>query len=295
MSFSFLKMHGLGNDFVIIDQRVEALDVAGHAAYLADRRRGIGCDQVIVLNTPKKGEESEGVDIAVSFYNHDGSPAAACGNGTRCIADLIMAEQNLSRVRIQTDSGLLTAQRTQDGQIEVDMGRPTFGAAVMGWTGAHEGDQAIITSQGALHDEDTDFARAWMVSMGNPHLVFFGNQRDDFPAFGARIGALAELTDGANIGLATILDPGQLRLRVYERGAGITLACGTGACAAAAMAMTHYHAARTVRVHVDGGELVIRWPSTQATMTMTGPVFYVYRGQWHGTSHSINHLNPKKT
>jgi diaminopimelate epimerase len=274
----FLKMHGLGNDFVVIDSRTQkfALD-ADRVRAIADRHKGVGFDQLVVLEpAPDKS-----ADVFFRFLNSDGSEAGACGNGTRCVADLVMREKNATDLTIQTRAGLLRSRRAASGTVSVDMG-----PARMDW---HEIPLAqacdtlhVPLAIGALADPVA-------TSMGNPHATFFVPDAGaiDLSALGPQLEHHAIFPERANIGVAQILDPATLRLRVWERGAGITLACGSGACAATVAAVRRgLLAGRRARVIVDGSEggagaLEIEWRS-DGHVLMAGPVALSFSGVWPG-------------
>ncbi len=266
---AFIKMHGLGNDFVVVDARQSPFELDdGSARALADRREGVGCDQIVVLEPPRNGSS----DVFLRFWNSDGSEADACGNGTRCAASLIMAESGRPAVAIETGAGLLGARVAGPGRITVDMG-----AARLAW------DQIpLAREQDTLHLE---LAREGLrdpvaVNMGNPHAVFF--VEDAAAVDLARLGPDLErdplFPERANIGIAQLTGPDRLRLRVCERGAGITRACGTGACAAAVAAARRGRTGRRVTVTLDGGPRVIEWRE-DGHVEMTGPVATAFVGE----------------
>jgi diaminopimelate epimerase len=267
----FLKMHGLGNDFVIIDARGAGDPVTPApmtpelARALGDRHRGVGFDQLAVIAT------SDTADAAVTFWNSDGSSAGACGNATRCVADLLLAESGTGTLAMHTANGRLTAERLAGGRIRVDMG-----PARTGWRDiplAEEADTTALPLRGS----------PGAVSMGNPHCVFFV---DDAEAVAlAEVGPKWEhhplFPERTNVEFVHILSPGEIRLRVWERGAGITLACGSGACAAVVAGVRKGLLGRRVTVHLDGGALEIEWrPDDGAgNVCMTGPVSHVFEGR----------------
>ncbi len=266
---AFIKMHGLGNDFVVVDAREHPFVLDdGAAQALADRREGVGCDQIVVLEPPRNGSS----DVFLRFWNSDGSEADACGNGTRCAASLIMAESGRDAVAIETGAGLLGAQVAGPGRVTVDMGE-----ARLAW------DQIpLAREQDPLHLE---LARETLrdpvaVNVGNPHAVFF--VEDAAAVDLARLGPELErdplFPERANIGIAQVTGPDQLRLRVCERGAGITRACGTGACAAAVAAARRGLTGRRVTVTLDGGPLIIEWRE-DGHVLMTGPVATAFVGE----------------
>ena len=256
----FTKMHGLGNDFVLFDTRraPRMLDGAFMRA-VADRRTGVGCDQVIVLEPPRSG----GTDAYMRIWNQDGGEVAACGNGTRCAARLLLDESRRSRVVLETAAGPLTAHESGEGRIRVDMG-----PARLEWRDiplARPADTLhVAISAGPLGD-------AVAVNVGNPHAVFFVDDADAVPldALGPRIETDPLFPERANIGVAQRLACDRIRLRVWERGAGLTRACGTGACAATVAGARRGLTGRSVAVVLDGGELGIVW-RTDGRVEMTG-------------------------
>jgi diaminopimelate epimerase len=269
MRQTFVKMHGCGNDFVVLDRR----DAAGRlspeaAAALADRHTGVGCDQVICLETPSEG----GADVFMRIQNPDGSEAGACGNATRCVAHLLAAETGRTDLVIRTISGDLPARMLPDGRVRVDMGQ-----ARLDWRDiplAHAMDTlALDLSVGPV-------SRPAAASMGNPHATFFVPDLDAVPI--AEIGPVLEhhplFPARANIGFVQVLAQDRIRLRVWERGAGLTLACGSGACAAQVNAARRGLTGREAAVLVDGGELTIGWRE-DGHVLMTGPVATVFRGE----------------
>jgi diaminopimelate epimerase len=258
MTIPFVKMHGCGNDFVILDGRAKSLGMTpAWAAALADRHTGIGCDQLIVIEP----------DAFMRIYNPDGSEAGACGNATRCVAEILMRESGQDEVIIRTISGDLPSFRRPDGLIQVDMGSPRTDWAEIPLS--REMDTLRLDCPG-------DPAA---VSMGNPHATFFvpdldaaavtdlGSKFENDPLFPHR----------ANIGFAQVVDPGTIRLKVWERGAGLTLACGSGACATLVNAVRRGLSNRRARVIVDGGELDIEWRD-DGHVLMTGPVATAFSG-----------------
>jgi diaminopimelate epimerase len=262
MLVSFRKMHGAGNDFIILDARRHSLDLPpGRIAALADRHTGIGCDQVITLEAPPSG-----ADVFMRIHNPDGSEAGACGNATRCVAALLGEETGRQDFVIQTLGGALPARR-EAGGISVDMGMPR-----LGWA-----DVPLAQAGDTLHLPLAGDPAA--LSMGNPHATLFvadaeaaevttlGPALERHPIFPAR----------ANIGFAQILAPDRIRLRVWERGAGLTLACGSGACAALVNAHRRGLAGRTAALVLDGGTLRIAWRD-DGHVIMTGPAVTAFHG-----------------
>jgi diaminopimelate epimerase len=264
----FLKMHGLGNDFVVIDGRRAAIAVDAEAARgLADRRTGIGCDQVILLEPPRHPD----AQVLMRIRNPDGGEAEACGNATRCVADLLRRETGDARVRIETVAGLLEAETMPDGSVAVDMGPARTGWREIPLNRAMDTDRVELTL-GPL-------ASPVCTNIGNPHATFFVNDAEaiDLAALGPVLEHDPLFPERANIGLAAVRDRGNIRLRVWERGAGITRACGSGACAALVAAHRRGLAGRRAAVELDGGVLDIAWRE-DGHVIMTGPVALSFEG-----------------
>ncbi len=263
MTIPFVKMHGCGNDFVIVDDRSGALGITpARAAALADRHTGIGCDQFIVI------EPAENADAFMRIYNPDGSEAGACGNATRCVAAILMREGGRSEVTIRTISGDLPATRHAGGLIQVDMGKPRL-------------DWADIPLARPMDTLRLDLAgEPAAASMGNPHATCFVANLDSVPV--ATIGPKLEhdplFPQRANIGFAQVINPETIRLKVWERGAGLTLACGSGACAALVNAHRRGLTHRRAQVIVDGGTLEIAWRD-DGHVLMTGPIATAFTGE----------------
>jgi diaminopimelate epimerase len=264
----FLKMHGLGNDFVVLDGRRTRIAVdAAVARVLADRRTGIGCDQVILLEPPRHLD----AQVLMRIHNPDGGEAEACGNATRCVADLLQRETGNPRVRIETITGLLEAEALPDGRIAVDMG-----PARTGWReiplGRAMDTERVELSLGPL-------AAPVCTNIGNPHATFFVDDAEaiDLAALGPALEHHSLFPQRANIGVAAVRDHGNIRLRVWERGAGITRACGSGACAALVAAHRRGLAGRQAAVVLDGGVLDIAWRE-DGHVVMTGPVALSFEG-----------------
>ncbi|MBF0324666.1 MAG: diaminopimelate epimerase [Alphaproteobacteria bacterium] len=265
----FIKMHGLGNDFVILDSRTHALALTpDRVRAVADRHTGIGCDQLIVIE-PARNAVS---DAWMTIYNPDGSQSGACGNATRCVAWLLMQESGGDKVVIETAAGLLDAERRGPLLVAVDMG-----PARLDWRDIPLA-QAVDTlhlpiSTGPLVDPVG-------VSMGNPHAVFFVDDVEalDLAALGPVLEHHALFPERANIEIAQVLAPGRIRMRVWERGAGITRACGSGACAVAVAAARRGLMGRAAEVVLDGGTLAIEWLADNHVL-MTGPVATSFAGR----------------
>jgi len=264
----FTKMHGLGNDFVVIDLRGHRVAIGETAARaIADRHTGVGCDQLILIEKPARN----GADAFMRIRNADGGEVGACGNATRCVAALLMAEGGRDSVRIETAAGILEAEALDDGTVAVDMGVPGFD-----WRDIPlaEPQDTLHLALGAGPLEDPV-----AVSMGNPHAVFFVPDAEavDLAALGPGLEHHRLFPERANIGVAQVIDRSTIRLRVWERGAGITLACGTGACAAAVAAIRRGLCDRNIAIRLDGGRLDIEWRGDDHVL-MTGPVAVSFTG-----------------
>jgi diaminopimelate epimerase len=267
---AFLKMHGLGNDFVIFDARDGALPVSpAQAKALADRRFGIGCDTVVII-----GPGGADVDASLRFLNADGGEVESCGNATRCVARMLMDERGLSRVKLSSRGGMLTCVNAGKGMVEVDMG-----PAHLAWNEIPMAEETD-TLNFALPLEGNAIP-ASAVSMGNPHCVIFVPDAEKAPVaqLGPRIETHPLFPKKVNAEFVSVLSPEKLRMRVWDRGVGITLACGTGACAAAVAAVRRGLAGRKVEVVLDGGSLAIEWRESDGHVIMTGPTAVTFRGQ----------------
>jgi diaminopimelate epimerase len=246
----FTKMQGLGNDFVVLDARRKAIPLSfADRRRIADRRRGIGCDQLIVLEPA----QSAGAAVFMRIYNPDGSEAGACGNATRCISGRLMGESGAERMTVETISGLLPARRREGGRITVDMG-----VARTGWR-----EIPVNQECDTLHLPValTPLADPVGVNMGNPHAVFFVDDVDAIAleTIGPKLEHAPLFPERANIEIVQLLAPDRLRMRVWERGAGITMACGSGACAALVAAARRGLTGRRAEIVLDGGPLEIEW------------------------------------
>jgi diaminopimelate epimerase len=263
MNTAFVKMHGCGNDFVILDERAQSRALTpDQATFLANRHTGVGCDQVIAI------QPCPGADAFMRIWNPDGSEAGACGNATRCVADILMRDAGSGAVTIRTVSGDLHATRRADGLITVDMG-----LARLDWA-----DIPLARPMDTLRlDLPGEPAAA---SMGNPHATFFGPDLDVVPI--GRLGPEMEhhpiFPQRANIGFAQVINPETIRLKVWERGAGLTLACGSGACATLVNAHRRGLTHRRAQVVVDGGTLTIAWRD-DGHVLMTGPAVTAFHGK----------------
>lgn len=287
MTIPFLKMHGLGNDFVVIDARRRALSLEDRLIRaLADRRRGIGCDQVILIG-PSRGKGA----AFVRFWNPDGSEAGACGNGTRCIGAYLMAETKAQSVGFETPAGLLTCNAAPDGLVTADMGAPQFDWQAVPL--AERMDTRTLDLKLGPIDAPV-LAGPSAVSMGNPHCVFFVDRLEAYDI--TRIGPLVEnhplFPERTNVSLAQILAPDRLRLRVWERGLGLSEACGSAACAAVVTAARRKLAHRDATVELDGGPLHIVWNTGDDHVYQTGPTALAFRGEFDPAAFSVRRLEP---
>ena len=266
---AFLKMHGLGNDFVVFDARREriALDAASAKA-LADRRFGVGCDQVIVI-----GEGRNGFDAAMRIYNADGGEVESCGNAARCVARLLMEENDSDRVAIDSPGGELFCTDAGLGSVTVDIGAPRLDWRDIPLARAMDTNHVAFEIDGKAFD-------GVAVNVGNPHCVLFVDSADAAPVatLGPKIETHPLFPARINAEFVTVRDRGHLRMRVWERGAGITSACGTGACASAVAAHRRGLADRKVDVLLDGGALTIEWRKSDGHILMTGPATLSFKG-----------------
>ncbi len=266
MRVGFHKMHGLGNDFVVLDQRDRPLDLSpALIARLADRHTGIGFDQLVLLSPPGARDAFGEADVGVRFFNRDGSESGACGNASRCVAALLGGDAPGRTLRLRTAAGVLPARLLADGRVEVGMGAPRFG-----WRDlplAHAADTLHLKLPG-------DPAGC---SMGNPHATLFDTNLDP-GRDGAALEAAPLFAERANIGFATVLSRRRLRLEVWERGAGLTRACGSGACAAVVNAVRRGLTDRRVTVEMPGGALEIGWDE-DGPVRMTGPAILAFTGE----------------
>ena len=267
MTLSFLKMHGAGNDFVVLDGRVTPVQLsAATVRHIADRRLGVGCDQLVIIE-PDEG----GADAFMRILNADGTESGACGNATRCVAALLAEESGARMVTIRTISGLLRAEILGPGLVEVDMGAP-----LLDWS-----EIPLAMPADTLHlplalGPVSDPAAC---SMGNPHATFFVDEFEHLKIelIGPKLETHRLFPERANIGFARIDSFSRIKLRVWERGAGLTLACGSGACAALVNAHRRGLTGRQAVVEMDGGELLITW-TVNGRVLMRGPAETAFTG-----------------
>jgi diaminopimelate epimerase len=267
---SFLKMQGLGNDFVVFDARDSAIALnSAQAKALADRHFGIGCDTVVVIRPG--GAEA---DAAVLFYNADGTESESCFNASRCVARLLLDERGLARVRLSTGGGMLVCSDAGKGLVTVDMGEPRLDWQQVPLANA-------VDTVNFLLDIGGNSIPVSAVSMGNPHCVLFVPDAEKAPVttLGPKIETLPFFPKRTNVEFAQVLDFATIRMRVWERGVGVTLACGTGACATAVAAIRRGLAGRKVKLVLDGGTLAIEWREDDGHVLMTGPAAIAFRGR----------------
>ncbi len=267
----FLKMHGLGNDFVVLDGRNVPLHLTdASAAAIADRKLGVGCDQLIVLEPAR----DPSADVFMRIRNADGGEVEACGNATRCVAQLVMTELNRSDLIIETVAGLLHARAgEQPDWVTVDMG-----PARLDWQHIPLAENIDTLSLPIISGPASGPVA---VNMGNPHAVFFVEDADalDVAALGPAVEHHRLYPQRTNVEFTSVQPDGSLRMRVWERGVGITRACGTGACAALVAAIRRgVIAGRAAWVHLDGGPLYIEWRQSDGHVLMTGPVATAFTG-----------------
>ena len=255
----FMKMHGLGNDFVVIDARDGGDPVTpALARALGDRHRGVGFDQLAVI---RPGQDT---DFTLDFWNSDGSRAGACGNASRCVCDYMMRQLGCDQVTLTTERGQLSALRRADGLVSVNMGAPILEAALI--------PLAPATDPAHLPLSGDPIA----VGMGNPHCVYFVSDAEsvDVAGLGSKIEHDPIFPERSNVEFAALIGPDHLRMRVWERGTGITLACGSGTCATAVAASLRGLTGKRVLVDVDGGQLEVEW--REDGVWLTGPVAHVF-------------------
>jgi diaminopimelate epimerase len=276
MQFEFTKMHGLGNDFVVIDAINQDISLsADQVRLVADRHFGVGCDQLLLVERPRL----DGAEFRYRIFNADGGEVQQCGNGARCFARFVhdngmTASDNIP---VETAAGMIHLRLEDDGQVTVDMGVPSFEP------------ESLPFEPDDLDKDDTEYHRLVVngeiyaigaVSMGNPHAVLLVDSVDEAPVatLGAAIENHERFPERVNVGFMEIMDRSRIRLRVFERGVGETMACGTGACAAVAVGIHNSLLDHAVQVELNGGCLTIRWQGDDNTLYMTGPAQTVYKG-----------------
>ncbi|MCW8109857.1 diaminopimelate epimerase [Alteromonas ponticola] len=274
MQVNFSKMHGLGNDFVVVDNVTQNVFFSkDRIQQLADRHFGIGFDQLLMVEPPYDPEQ----DFHYRIFNADGSEVGQCGNGARCFARFVKHKGliNRNRIVVSTTNGKMVLYLEKDGQVTVNMGKPDFAPASIPFKANKEEKTYIIRE-----NEQTFFCGA--VSMGNPHCVLEVENVDEADV--ATIGPLLETSErfpeGVNVGFMQVLSSRHIRLRVFERGSGETLACGSGACAAVAIGQIQGKLDKDVQVDLPGGTLRVRWQGGDSMLKMTGPAEHIYDGHF---------------
>lgn len=272
MPLKFTKMHGLGNDFVVFDAINQSVTLSPEQVrFIADRRFGVGCDQLLLVEKPQQ----EGIDFRYRIFNADGSEVQQCGNGARCFARFVR-DKGLSdkeSIVVETASGVITLTIEADGQVRVNMGVPDFEPASL---------PLLVESQQPRYELKVgdQLVPLGAVSMGNPHAVLLVEDVDQAPvdSLGPRLEGHPLFPERVNVGFMQVIDRSRIRLRVYERGAAETLACGTGACAAVAVGQQWGLLDEEVQVALPGGELTIRWVGDGENLWMIGPATTVFEG-----------------
>lgn len=270
----FTKMHGAGNDFVVLDLRDGAPPPdASQARALADRHAGVGCDQILTIERATSPRAVAGYSV----WNADGSPAEQCGNGARCIAAWLLRDGAARPPRFALDgpAGEVDVECLPLARYALAMGVPVFAPARVPYLG-------VVTADGCALELDSEALRFDIASMGNPHAVITVDSVAAAPVerIGRALQARAEFPQSVNVGFAEIVARGRIRLRVYERGVGETQACGSGACAAAAVLMRRGLVDRAVEVALPGGTLRVEWPRDDAAIRMSGPAVFVFDGEF---------------
>ncbi len=273
MNLPFTKMHGLGNDFVVVNTLQTPIELnADQIRFIADRRFGIGCDQVLMIARSQTPE----VDVRYRIFNADGSEVEQCGNGLRCVGEYLRRQSLIDSdtITVETISGRVRIYLEDNDRIRVDMGVPAFAPEAIPLARAER--KALYPL--ALAEGEVE---VMVVSMGNPHAVLIVEDVVQAPVatLGPAIQQSSLFPQGVNVGFMQILDPAHIRLRVYERGAGETLACGTGACGAVVAGVNAGKLASVVDVELQGGNLSINWAGEGQSVWMTGPATTVYEGQ----------------
>ncbi|MEM0911656.1 MAG: diaminopimelate epimerase [Pseudomonadota bacterium] len=272
-NITFSKMHGLGNDFMVIDNVTQNIFFSkDRIQQLADRNFGIGFDQMLIVEPPYDPEQ----DFHYRIFNSDGSEVAQCGNGARCFAKFVKSKGliNKNKIDVSTKNGKIKLYIERDGEVTVNMGKPIFEPEQVPFV-ANQQENTYVLRQG----DNTYFCG--VVSMGNPHCVIQVEdvENHDVSKHGQLIQAHERFPESVNVGFMQVVDPGKIKLRVYERGVAETLACGSGACAAVVIGQLQGKLKQQVEVELPGGKLKIRWSGKDAVVKMTGPAEHVYDGQ----------------
>jgi len=268
----FAKMHGLGNDFVVIDAISQAVNLtAAQMKRIADRHFGIGCDQILLVEKP----QSTSAEFRYRIFNADGGEVEQCGNGARCFARFVRAQglTNHDTINVETNAGEITLKLLANGQVEVDMGPPVFEPEKIPFLAADMADQYVLN----LGQQSLQLG---VLSMGNPHAVLIVDKvvEASVERLGAAIETHACFPNHVNVGFMEVVNAQHIRLRVYERGVGETLACGSGACAAVVYGQKIGLLAENVTVELAGGCLNVRWLGVGSSVIMLGPASYVFSG-----------------
>jgi len=270
MRLAFTKMHGLGNDFIVFDAPTEgSLPSAAALRTLADRHTGVGFDQALVLAPAR----ASGTDVFYRIFNSDGSEVEQCANGARCIAALVARRLGRSTVRLQSPGGRVTGELHGDGTVSLDMGVPNFDPASLPFEASREADIYPLR----VGDKELQIGA---VSMGNPHAVIQVQDVRAAPVdtLGPAVENHSRFPRRTNVGFMEVVSPEHIRLRVYERGAGETQACGTGACGAVAVGRRLGLLQETVQVDAPGGAMTVRWAGPGKPLWLTGPAVSVFEG-----------------
>ena len=273
MKLKFSKMHGLGNDFVVLDGVRQQVSLSPEQlVYLADRHFGVGCDQILLVEKPSQ----PGIDFRYRIFNADGGEVEQCGNGARCFVRFVH-DQGLTdkrQIRVETLKGIIEPRLEADGNVTVDMGEPRFLPAEIPFLAD---DDVIIH----LLDVADETLETTVVSMGNPHAVLRVDNVDQAPVdeLGPQIEGHVRFPRRVNAGFMEVINRGHIKLRVYERGSGETLACGSGACAAVVAGIRLGWLDKTVDVDMSGGRLTISWAGPGQSVMMTGPAVKVFDGE----------------
>ncbi len=273
MKLRFTKMHGLGNDFVVFDGVSQTVALTPEQCRrIADRHFGVGCDQILLVEKPRRDD----ADFRYRIFNADGGEVEQCGNGARCFVRFVHDHglTGKTSIRVETASGIIEPRLLDSGLVTVNMGAPRFAPAEIPFAAEAE----AMTYPLKVGQHVIDIAA---LSMGNPHAVLRVNDLDSAPVdiLGAAIESHARFPQRVNAGFMQVLTPHDIRLRVYERGAGETLACGTGACAAAVAGIRQGWLQSPVSVHTKGGDLIIEWAGMGHAVLMTGPAETVFEGE----------------
>lgn len=273
MLLRFTKMHGLGNDFVVVDLITQRFSLQEkHIRKLADRHFGIGCDQVLVVETPRRSD----VDFRYRIYNGDGNEVEQCGNGARCFAKYVFDKKltGKKRIKVETNTGIIELSFTDNNQVRVNMGKPLLAPEAIPFQADAAANSYHLEHEGHSYDIGA-------VSMGNPHMVLPVDSIAQAPVetLGPALECHPRFPQKVNVGFMEIVSRNEINLRVFERGAGETLACGSGACAAVVSGQLRNMLDQRVKVNLPGGSLRIEWRGEDHPVMMTGPATTVFEGQ----------------